>query len=281
MKKIFIPFIVLTASLFVSCGKQDIQPEEQHLRLNLTINNEASTRARKADWEAGDVVNVFFRIEDTSPIPYLKLTYDGTDWEPTWTAGHEAEIAGTTGGKLIAVYSPVSCYVESMKWWGVFSGYAQLSHINGGIYCLVAEKVDYTVSDGALTATMNMVSLYDTWVNFVIKDIDPATVDNWTFACNHVLKASFCGVKNSFAKLTSAGGYGDAVPGFAYKGEVMFGGPVNAIGKASDYTFTVVNNNGTPSDTSDDVAYQATFTGRTLHAMDQIVLPDISTWPTL
>ena len=279
MQKIIIAFTILAASLFVSCHKQDNLPEPQRLHLNLSINNGADTKARKTDWESGDVVYVFFRIEDTSPIPYLKLTYDGTAWNPSWTPGHEAEIAGTSSGKLVAVYSPVGFPVEELYWLGRLSAY-RYSGSDEGVYFLAAESVDYTVTAGTLSATLNMVS-YDNWVNFVIKDIPSADVSNWNFACDKMLKSRLGGVDTDFRTFLSNNNYGEAVRGFAYKGEVMFGGPIKGLGTANDYTFTVVNNNGTPENTSDDVTYQATFANKTLKGRNQIVLPDISTWPTI
>ena len=89
MKKVFMAALALTMAVFVSCSKDDLNVENNDVKVNFTVAEKPefnATRAVKSGWEAGDQILIVFRGTDGVLLDFddnantLKLTYDGTSW---------------------------------------------------------------------------------------------------------------------------------------------------------------------------------------------------------
>ena len=267
MKKITLLTIFGVALMALSaCNKEEV-PASKTLKLDLNIINDSDTKAVKTGWESGDKIYVFFgKPADHTTPAYLTLTYGGGSWNEAWTAGLEAEIAATPSGKLCAVYTPGNFdAIEYSDYW------KQYSFINSdpGWY-LTCGMVDYSVSKGVLTATLNMERESD-FVQFYLEG-QAANAGNLQFSCDQILKIRLGGVGNE-GIFSSNYSYGDAIDGIAYKGGLMFSGLLNSQLETS-YTLVIKDNKGTV-DTADDVVYSTTAT-KTMKYGDAFVLPALN-----
>ena len=274
MKKITLLTILGVALMaFSACNKEEV-PASKTLKLNLNIIHDSYTKAIKTGWESGDKIYVFFgKPEDHTTPAYLTLTFDGSSWTEAWTAGLEAEIASTASGKLHAVYTPGKLGTIS------YSSSDKRYNFNGsdpGWY-LKCENVSYTVSEGVLTATLNMEKKSN-FVQFYLNG-EAGNAGNLQFSCDQILKITLGGVSES-GIFSSSYDYGYTIDGVAYKGGLMFSGILNssANGVKTSYTLKITDNKGTV-DTADDVVYTTTAT-KTMKYGDAFVLPalDNAAW---
>ena len=82
MKKYLI-FLMTAAAVFVSCGQDNLLPEDETIQqtpitFNLTANHPDATKAVKTGWEEGDAIFVFFN--NVAAPKHLKMTYNGASW---------------------------------------------------------------------------------------------------------------------------------------------------------------------------------------------------------
>lgn len=252
----------------------------QHLKLDLTINNQMApaTKSVKTDWADGDKVYVLFGVPQDHPTPaYLTLTRNGSSWTETWTEGLEAEIAATTSGTLTAFFSPID--IDHLEYYSYIKGYL----VFGENYCfaLACDNAPYTVSAGVLSATMDLTLTEDHFVQLFLP-MEAANAANLTFSSAKIMKSAGAGIIRESGEVGSANvEYSEPIPGFAFDGGVIFSGILDPeiSGKETDYTFTIVDNKGTP-ETSDDVTYTLTKTA-TISQKDAILLPALSEWTIL
>ena len=274
MKKITLLTIFGVALMALSaCNKEEV-PASKTLKLDLNIIHDSDTKAVKTGWESGDKIYVFFgKPEDHTTPAYLTLTFDGSSWTEAWTAGLEAEIAATPSGKLCAVYTPGNFdAIEYSDYW------KQYSFINSdpGWY-LTCGMVDYSVSKGVLTATLNMKRESD-FVQFYLEG-QAANAGKLQFSGDKILKVKVSSISETGFKQGSHG-YGSAIDGVAYKGGLMFSGILksDARGIETSHTLKITDTNGT-NDTADDVVYTITATKK-MKVNDAFVLPalDNAAW---
>ena len=275
MKKITLLAIFgVTLMALSACNKEEVSASKT-LKLDLNIKHSSDTKAVKKGWESGDNIYVFFGNPQDHPTPaYLTLTYNGSSWSGVWTEGLEAEIAATESGTLCAVYTPGKIskitYDEYWKQYN-FSGIAP------GWY-LECNNVSYSVSEGVLTATLNMTCPSD-FVQFYLEG-QAANAGKLLFSCDQIMKVEIGIVTEGSAIYTSNYGYGDDIDGVAYKGGLMFSGLLhyNANGVSTSYTLKITDTKGT-NDTNDDVVYTTTAT-KTIKNGDAFVLPalDNAAW---
>ena len=285
-------------AMFVAgCNKienveEPVQDSPRHLKVNIKVNN-AETRAVKTAWAAGDKIYVAFDVcfqEELSS--YLTLTYNGYSWSSEFSDDTLEELLlGKEVGSLAAAYispnvkpefqhvlDPESPYVPSIM----------MTNNDGltGMF-LSADDVRYTVEDGTLTAELHMAIRMDNAVHFFLDGIPAGAVENFTLSCNKLIPAHF----NRFTYVlidipdgfhTEAGPWTDYTYGLAgepilgqyYESGVEFNCMLDtpAVGSETEYVFFVVDNNGTPNDTTDDTTYSLTKTA-TLKGKDAIRLP--------
>ena len=255
MKKITLFTIFGVALMALSaCSKEEV-PAPKTLKLDLNITHDSYTKAVKTGWESGDKIYVFFgKPEDHTTPAYLTLTFDGSSWTEAWTAGLEAEIASTASGKLHAVYTPGKLGTIS------YSSYDKIYNFTGsdpGWY-LRCGYVNYSVSKGVLTATLNM-QRESGYVQFYLEG-EADNAGKLQFSCDQIMLIKLGGVSES-GIFSSNVDYGEAIDGVAYKGGLMFSGILHydAAGVATPYTLKITDNKGTV-DTADDVVYTTTAT---------------------
>lgn len=272
MKKIY---MILGAALLCLAGcDKTLTTTPQHLKLDLTINNQMApaTKSVKTDWADGDKVYVFFGLPEDHETPaYLVLTRNGSSWDESWTEGLEAEIAATTSGTLTAFFSPIDIddiyYISAKKY-----------TLYGGNWCfaLACNNVPYTVSAGVLSATMDLALSGDDFVQFFLPG-EAGNVANLTFSSDHILMSKGASWIDETGKVSIGNyNYSAPIPGFAFDGGIIFSGRLKTSGTATAYTFTIVDSKGT-ADTSDDVTYTLTKTA-TISYKDAILLPALSEW---
>ena len=271
MKKITLLIILGMGLMALSaCNKEEV-PASKTLKLDLNIIHGSDTKAVKTDWESGDKIYVFFGKPVDHQIPaYLTLTFDGSSWTEAWTAGLEAEIAATESGTLCAVYAPgklgTISYDSYWKWYN-FTG------SDPGWY-LRCGYVNYSVSKGVLTATLNM-EREGNFVQFYLEG-EAANAGNLQFSCDQIMLILLGGVSSELGIYSSNIAYGDAIDGVAYKGGLMFSGLLkeDANGVMTSHTLKITDTKGTV-DTEDDVVYTTTAT-KTMSFGDAFVLPALN-----
>ena len=299
MKKTLL-FLGCIALFAASCNKIDtveepVQDSPRHLKVNITVNN-AETRAVKTAWAAGDKIYVVFDVcFQEEMASYLTLTYNGYSWSSEFSDDTLEELLlGKEVGSLAAAYispnvkpefqhvlDPESPYVPSIM----------MTNNDGltGMF-LSADDVRYTVEDGTLTAELHMAIRMDNAVHFFLNGIPAGAVENFTLSCNKLIPAHFnrftyvlIDIPDSFH--SEAGPWTDYTYGLAgepilgqyYESGVEFNCMLDtpAVGSETEYVFFVVDNNGTPNDTTDDTTYSLTKTA-TLKGKDAIRLPWLS-----
>lgn len=278
MKKTMIILGALLA--LVACNKENTQPESTPTVFNITINREDGTKAVKSDWESGDVVYVFF---STVAAPnYVKYTYNGSEWSNTKVGTFDI----TTNGTMTAIYLPygndavVSAEGTSFKFNKTFTS-----------YFLKAEKAAYTVSGTTVSGTLNMVAP-EGFVQFAMpmsgtisgtpttffRSIHPYLykANSYTLSDSNLKPVSFASVAADGSITVTDGTYGDAITGYIYNGDINFSGVLKSTvnGKAANYAFRFVNNNGT-AETYDDVTYLLSG-NKTLSYQSAIKFPTIA-----
>lgn len=270
MKKITLLTILGVALMALSaCNKEEV-PASRTLKLDLNIIHSSDTKAVKTDWESGDKIYVFFgKPADHTTPAYLTLTYGGGSWHEAWTAGLEAEIAATPSGTLHAIYTPGSLGTIE------YSDYWKRYNFNGsdpGWY-LKCEKVSYTVSEGVLTATLNMARP-SSFVQFYLAG-QAANAGKLQFSGDKILKVEVSGLTQT-EFIQGNYGYGYAIDGVAYKGGLMFSGFLksDANNVETSHTLKITDTKGTV-DTADDVVYSTTAT-KTMKYGDAFVLPALN-----
>ena len=297
MKKTLL-FLGCIALFAASCNKIDtveepVQDSPRHLKVNITVNN-AETRAVKTAWAAGDKIYVVFDVcFQEEMASYLTLTYNGYSWSSEFSDDTLEELLlGKEVGKLAAAYispdrNPEFQYVFDPE--NPYVPYILMTNSDGltGMF-LSSHDMQYVVEDGTLTAELNMKLRINNPVHFFVDGIPAGAVKNFTLSCNKLIPAHF----DRFTYLmldipgsnyhSEAGPWtdytyglaGDPILGQYFESGVEFNCMLDtpAVGNETEYVFFVVDNNGTPNDTTDDTTYSLTRTA-TLNGKEAIRLP--------
>ena len=297
MKKTLL-FLGCIALLAASCNKietveEPVQDSPRHLKVNIKVNN-AETRAVKTAWAAGDKIYVAFDVCFQEQLSsYLTLTYNGYSWSSEFSDDTLEELLlGKEVGSLAAAYiSPNAKPEFQYELDEVNNPYVpsiMMTNSDGltGMF-LAADDVRYTVEDGTLTAELHMAIRMNNAVHFFLDGIPAGAVENFTLSCNKLIPAHFN--RFTYVLIDVPGGFhtesgpwtdytyglaGDPIPGQYYESGVEFNCMLDtpAVGSATEYVFFVVDNNGTPNDTTDDTTYSLTKRA-TISFKDAIRLP--------
>ncbi|MBQ9891828.1 MAG: hypothetical protein IJM35_01580, partial [Bacteroidales bacterium] len=149
------------AALF-SCSKIQEAGQGDEFRVNIRVSRSddfASTKATvKSDWADGDMIYLFFQGLETK---FLELSYDGSGGKWTGLSQNGLEILDLENAvtkKMTAVFLPYGCGA-SIRMSGdqrIFTKGGEDLKYNG--YFLMAEGVDYTVSEGELEADLTLAA---------------------------------------------------------------------------------------------------------------------------
>ena len=213
MKKTFL-LIGCLALLVAGCSREkDVlvpteNPQdgpERHLIVNITVNQEdPDTRVVKTEWEAGDKVyfafDGYFGNASTRKAYYLTLTYDGKNWNSTFSdPALEDFLMGPTGGWMAAAYTsagfpngeePQFEYDPSGNRIVVTNatpGFMQ--GVGDAPYAVEKDDLDQSV----LTATVNMRLVPIEMVHFFIEGVSEADAERYSFESVDFMPVSFGG----------------------------------------------------------------------------------------
>ena len=265
----------------------------RHLSIDISVNQDGpDARAVKTGWEEGDIVHIYFGVNDVgvggNAMDHLTMTYSGGEWSYSdLSTKLENALLNQRTGYIYGLYLPVG---EPANEYHTFDADQQLwlklsngsDTVVGISYAGSSGTDEYSIdANDKLTATMTL-SVPDDFVQFFIPGIEDAT--NYEFTCNQL--KSF--VPNSITWGTSGfsmsvwdRNYGLPLKGYIYEKDNQKGlvvcGKISKPGQSADYTFTVRNTNGT-SGTGDDYVFTKSYTGKTLNAKDAVKLPVLGSW---
>ena len=264
MKKTFIIFLCMAAGL-LSCTNDDNNMEEPMpagvpMTFNISVDEEATTRAAKTSWASGDQIYVLFNGLETK---YLVLTYDGTAWTNTSGGGtlESTDFSGLGTKTLTAVYFPVAVDVAYAD--------SKFSFTSGGkpvynFYLFEAGKA-YTVDGTTVTASLSMGKPAD-MVQIHVAGIQ-GSVGNYTFGCSKIKPVACTSVGTDGTITEDVLQAGARLSGFADSDGGIFAGRFISL-DATDYVFSVASN---------DQIYTLTRTGKTLTAGKMYNFPSLTT----
>ncbi|MBR5255945.1 MAG: hypothetical protein IKV62_04125 [Bacteroidales bacterium] len=299
MKKTVL-FLGCIALFVASCNKietveEPVQDSPRHLKVNIKVNN-AETRAVRTGWTAGDKIYVSFDVCFQEEISsYLTLTYTGSSWTSEFSDDVLEELLlDRESGNLAAAYiasdrKPVFQYEPATEA-SPYNLNIYMTNSKGltGMY-LSADNIPYTVESGTLTAELNMGLRMDNLVHFSLDGISPDLAGNYTLRCDkltpmHFSRFTYVMIDIPDAYHLELGPWSDfalGMPGDPILASYYYGGlefncylESEGIGSEKEFIFYLVNNNGTPEDTSDDITYSLTKTA-TFWGKDAIRFPSL------
>lgn len=276
MKKYYL--ILCAALTLAACVKEEPKNEMPQVRLefDVTVTQDAPTKAVKTDFVSGDVIYAFFNNVAVNETPkYAKLTYDGTKWSGALQGGLAVGELAASGETMSAVYFPFGT-VNITK-----SGdtYAFKGADNLPIYSYFSSATaSYELATAGeiatLTATLNM-TIPDNYVQFFVdkSGSDYASDGKYRLAVKDIRPAA-CGF------YTPAGGfaitaldYSQPMWGYVYDDlGVLFSGQIDATAwsSASERRF-IFFETGAP-------AKSATIS-KTLASHASVKLTNVASWP--
>ena len=163
MKKVFMAALALTMAVFVSCSKDDLNVENNDVKVNFTVAEKPSfdavTRSVKKGWDNGDQILVVFNkaagfwLDAFDDANTLKLTKTADGWTADKSKIDIADLSASADYKAIYYPGEVSFAESDVEYMLYFDTY------KGGEY-LVAEGT-YTVNGseielGTISMTRDM-----------------------------------------------------------------------------------------------------------------------------
>lgn len=163
MKKVFMAALALTMAVFVSCSKDDLNVENNDVKVNFTVAEKPSfdavTRSVKKGWDNGDQILVVFNnavgswLNAFDDANTLKLTKTADGWTADKSKIDIADLSASADYKAIYYPGEVSFAESDVNYMLYFDTY------KGGEY-LVAEGT-YTVNGseielGTISMTRDM-----------------------------------------------------------------------------------------------------------------------------
>ena len=236
--------VILSALLaLVACNKEtpanlnEGPIDASKVVFNFNMNYPSDTKAVKEGWESGDKVFIFFSGLTTG---YVSTSYNGSTWTPTFNGSGDL----AASGKLTAVYLPYgsSATPSYSTSWTFDTSY--------DAYYMVAEKVDYTISNtsdvATLSATLDMVNP-DDYVQFYIADASAGC----TLETDCVIPAGLASIaSDGTVAEDDSHSAGDAMTGYAYAGGYQFSGKLttqietgDGSGAANGYGYYMILQN--------------------------------------
>ncbi len=160
MKKVFMAALALTMAVFVSCSKDDLNVENNDVKVNFTVAEKPSfdavTRSVKKGWDNGDQILVVFRDADGfwldafDDANTLRLTKTAEGWTADKSKIDISKLGSSDD--YMAIYYPGEVSFASSD----ESGILYFDTYKGGEY-LVAEGT-YTVNGSDIElGTINMI----------------------------------------------------------------------------------------------------------------------------
>lgn len=160
MKKVFMAALALTMAVFVSCSKDDLNVENNDVKVNFTVAEKPSfdavTRSVKKGWDNGDQILVVFKdsngfwLDAFDDANTLRLTKTAEGWTADKSKIDISKLGSSDDYKAIYYPGEVSFAESDVNYMLYFDTY------KGGEY-LVAEGT-YTVNGSNIElGTINMI----------------------------------------------------------------------------------------------------------------------------
>lgn len=298
-------FLGCLALLMAGCNKGQTvaEPAEEvpQLKFNITVNFVDDTRAVKRNWDVGDKIYLAFDVSFLEELGgyatnhgYVTMTFNGSSFDTPQSsdASFTRALMQSPSGYLAAVYLSDD-RTPQFQFVGQGEMFQKLEITNGdrlGGYCMKAEKVPYTIDGSTLTAEINLKLNQDKNnlpVHFFLDGISSEKAGHYSLRCTKLRYHRFVGfyllVLNLSGSSSPLGPWVmEEVPDFDepfygsyYDGGLEFVGYLDKdiAGAPMDYYMVVVDNNGTPDNTADDVWYGMSKSNVVLDGKEAIKLP--------
>ncbi|MCR5520040.1 MAG: hypothetical protein K6F21_06880 [Bacteroidales bacterium] len=290
MKKVLL--ILCAFAALCSCSKESKPQQENGFPINIRVTRSddfgGSKATVKTGWADGDMIYLFFKDLDSSD-KFLELAYDGSMRK--WTAlpqnGLEiSDLEDAEAKEMTAVFLPYG-NGASIRMSGdqrIFTKGDEDLEYNG--YFLMAEDVNYTVSEGELDADLVLTAPILTGGDKLIHfDVSGFTSGNhYELYQDHVKRLVVLGVDIDGEVLTTVNDKGKAIRGYEDNTSgstpiLSFSGILDAsvVGTPADYQFSV-------NDVTDCVLYTRDAGERTISQNKYIGLGNITSpyvWKTM
>lgn len=241
-------------AIMLSCSNETNISQEDSLAgvpmtFNISVDENATTRAAKTAWANGDKIYVFFNGLATK---YLVMTYDGSSWSTSSGGGtlESTDFSGLGTKTITAVHFPVAVDVAYAD--------SKFSFTSGGKpvynYYLYETGKAYTVSGTTVTATLSM-GKPSNMVQIHVAGIQ-GNVSDYTFGCSKIRPVSCKSVGTDGTITEDVLQAGARLSGIADADGGIFAGRLTTTVSA-DYKFTIASNT---------LIYTLTRTGKTLTA---------------
>ena len=273
MKKISIILLAAVSMLLFSCEKEAMNENEtvestESISFNL-IASHPQTKAVKADWEAGDVVFVFF--SGASAPNYLKMSFNGSAWTNLEYRGSVATpgalgLSNGDTGTMRAVYLPFGNTATVSA-----DGTSYVFSTTYYTYYLTA-TLDYTVTAGEVSGSFEMV-IPDNYVQFFVDDAD-AVDEAYALQCDAIIPTGIASIGENVAITeTSDKTYADDIPGYAYDNGVDPKGYLFSGKNNGEYAWAAQGYYFAKKKVSDGSRHDYFVIGKTLSSHNAIKLP--------
>ena len=244
--------ILCALAALLSCSKIQETEHSNEIRVDIRVTRSddfaASKATVKSKWADGDIIYLFFQGISSK---FLELSYDGS--APGWTAQAQggletSDLESASEKKMTAVFLPygsgASIRVSSNK--RIFTKEGEDLEYCG--YFLMAEDVDYTISEGELNADLNLsapvLSGNDKLVHFDVTGFTPG--HDYELYQDYVKRLVFVGVSLEGEVITAIRDKGKAIRGYEDNTSgttpiLSFSGVLDAsvVGTSTDYQFSV------------------------------------------
>lgn len=232
MKKLL--FISCIIAALVSCNKETPAPSKpQTLTFDFKIH---TTKAVKTNWEADDVIFVFFNgINHSDDAKYLELKYYGPDWVATMKNGLTADDINNAADKqLTAVHLPYGNSTQVNK-----NGFAP--YYKG--WFLQVENASYTINEGVVSADLYMhippIGSGERFVQIFVENTNETAIKLYQDAIKPITLRN---INKTNGELNyTEGNAGDALEAYPTDGGRVFSGVLIAseVGVKRTYDFSV------------------------------------------
>ena len=269
MKKILFMTAALVCAALSSCNKEEsnspVQPDAgQSIKLDISVTDPGTqTRAIKQGWEAGDKLNVWFKL-DQQQEPDVVLTYNGSSWKAGAVRGGltAAELSEAKGKWAYCYYegfNDLSKYSYGLASEGTFSNTTTLG---GTAYSqmpmIIMGNSEYTFDSSTNTLSTSLGE--DGWIymgdaQVVVAGLDNTNPGKYTLTCPQLYSL------NSF-NLSGNGNYDynfHTMAGVSNEDGVAFYF-LTSTSKKTDYEFTLTDY----TDESNPVVKTYVVTGKAL-----------------
>ena len=266
MKKMWI-LIVMAAAIITSCGQEILDSgsditETAPIVFNLTANHPDATKAVKTDWEAGDVIFVFF--SGAAAPKFLKMTYDGSKWTSAEFNG-ATQTPGALGlenddtGTMRAVFLPFGSDAT------VSASGTSFTFSNTYYAYYLTATLTYTVSNGKVSGAFQM-EIPEGYVQFFVEDA-AAQDEAYLLGCDAVIPTGVASISaNGIISETTDKTAADDMPGYVYSGGYLFSGKLIPWKYGSNYYFAKTK-------TADNTRADYFVSGKTLSSHSAVKLP--------